>query len=61
MPAPWTIREKRIRELVEWANHNNINTYEEILEHAKTLYPTLMEQTLRSYAEAALRILEKEK
>jgi len=60
MPAPWKTREKRIKELVKWAENHNIKSIEELIDEAFSRWPTVRKATLKSYAEATLLILRQQ-
>jgi len=58
MPSPAQIREQRIKELLKYATNHNITLIDQIISKALELYPTTSYKTIKSYAEAVMRILK---
>lgn len=61
MPTPTQIREQRINKLVETFKNRNISTIDDIYKTALNLFPTTRKETVKEYAETALRILQTKK
>ncbi len=49
----------RIKELVEWGKDKNTISVDDLLEEARNRFPYNRESTLMSYAQAALRIIQR--
>ena len=53
------VKRERVAFLVEWAKENGVDDYQRIYEKARSEFPMASKENTHSYAEAALRILKK--
>lgn len=51
-------RSKRLIELHKWAKEHDVSLFDEILRHARDMYPFVAEKTVRSYATAVKRLID---
>jgi len=58
MPTPTQLRRERIKELAaEFVNYKG-EFVDPIFEKAKAMFPTVRKKTLKSYAQAVLRVIK---